>query len=192
MHPIGEVGRFEVDNLSSPPGNWCRSSSKRMRIILAFSLVLVSCGCSEKASTSQSAAEIEFVSELFPGEAAIALRDGMDFQLFSIDDRETDSNMFHGYNVLGSTHVTELEQHRLFESLAKGVEEMGGAIAPCFDPHHGIRVKHSGKIHDFVICFECYQIYWYVDGLKEDSFSVSRSPLDVFNAVIERTSVVLP
>jgi hypothetical protein len=24
MHPSGEVGRFQMDNLSSPPGDWCR------------------------------------------------------------------------------------------------------------------------------------------------------------------------
>jgi hypothetical protein len=24
MHPSGEVGRFEIDNFSSPPGDWWR------------------------------------------------------------------------------------------------------------------------------------------------------------------------
>jgi len=32
MHPSGEVGRFQMDNLSSPPGDWCRSAVK----IVAF------------------------------------------------------------------------------------------------------------------------------------------------------------
>jgi hypothetical protein len=26
MHPSGEVGRFQIDNLSSPPGDWGRSA----------------------------------------------------------------------------------------------------------------------------------------------------------------------
>jgi hypothetical protein len=26
MHPSGEVGRFQMDNLWSPPGDWCRSA----------------------------------------------------------------------------------------------------------------------------------------------------------------------
>lgn len=29
MHPSGEVGRFQMDNLSSPPGDWCRSPLNR-------------------------------------------------------------------------------------------------------------------------------------------------------------------
>src|SRR3972149_2702704 len=30
MHPSGEVGRFQMDNLSSPPGDWCRSTKGNM------------------------------------------------------------------------------------------------------------------------------------------------------------------
>jgi hypothetical protein len=29
MHPSGEVGRFQIDNLSSPPGDWGRSSANQ-------------------------------------------------------------------------------------------------------------------------------------------------------------------
>jgi hypothetical protein len=28
MHPSGEVGRFQLDNFSSPPGNWWRSARR--------------------------------------------------------------------------------------------------------------------------------------------------------------------
>jgi hypothetical protein len=31
MHPSGEVGRFQMDNLSSPPGDWCRSAAEIAR-----------------------------------------------------------------------------------------------------------------------------------------------------------------
>jgi hypothetical protein len=29
MHPSGEVGRFQMDNLLSPPGDWYRSRDKK-------------------------------------------------------------------------------------------------------------------------------------------------------------------
>jgi len=35
MHPSGEVGRFQMDNISPPPGDWRRSLKQEMESIVA-------------------------------------------------------------------------------------------------------------------------------------------------------------
>jgi hypothetical protein len=62
----------------------------------------------------------------------------------------------------------------------------------CFLPRHGIRVKHAGKVADFVICFECNNVRVYVDGGAETEFLVSDSPAKMFNDILKDAGVKLP
>ncbi|TWU43689.1 hypothetical protein Poly51_62110 [Rubripirellula tenax] len=170
-----------------------RMNDLRSTLTIAVLLML---GCSQQGTAPQSASELKPLGIPLPEEAANALRDGSGFKLYSIDpmirDAGPEPDGFHDYAVLGSTVVTRTEQDRLFESLSEGVEASVGAIAACFDPRHGIRVEHDGKVYDFLICFECLQIYWYTDGENNSTILVSDSPLDVFNTVLSDASIALP
>ena len=64
-------------------------------------------------------------------------------------------------------------------------------VAGCFDPRHAIRVEADGGMHDFVICFECLQVYWYVDGERKDSSLASDSPEPLFDRVLREAGVTL-
>ena len=46
MHPSGEVGRFSMDRLSSPPGDWYRSLKGRMNAFYGSKPAGVNDGCS--------------------------------------------------------------------------------------------------------------------------------------------------
>ena len=130
-----------------------------------------------------------------PAEASIALRSDSEFQLFSLDpyNRDTDpkQNRFHHFVVLGSTDVSASDRHQIVEALIAGVAESDGSLALCFEPRHGIRVIHADKRYDFVICFECLQIYWYTGDDMNSTILTSGTPLEAFNRVLTEASVTL-
>lgn len=153
-------------------------------------------GCSSQAPMSSPDAEGNPFYSPLPEAAAVALRVGSRFELFSIDPMagkpESEADGFHGFSILGSTRVIQADQTLLSKALIAGVEENNNSVAACFAPRHGIRVHHKDEVYDFLICFECLQIYWYTDGEKQPTMLVSRSPLDIFNTVLTDSSVELP
>ena len=130
-----------------------------------------------------------------PAYAADALRDGSAFQLLSLDpsylNAEQCPNDFHNWNALGSTPVSTIDRTKLVDSLIASVPENPGAIAACFNPRHGIRVVHENQQFDFVICFECLQIYWYIDDERQPTILTSGSPLPAFNDVLRSSLIPL-
>ncbi|MCC9641627.1 hypothetical protein LOC71_05025 [Rhodopirellula sp. JC740] len=130
-----------------------------------------------------------------PANAAAALRDGSAFQLLSLDPNYLGTkqrpNDFHNWNALGSTPVSSVDRAKLAELLIASAPENPGAIAACFNPRHGIRVVHNSQHYDFVICFECLQIYWYIDDDAQPTILISESPLPAFNDVLRASSIPL-
>ena len=134
-----------------------------------------------------------------PRDAATALRNGTDLQLISLDPELRDPwpnpDGFHGWAVLGSTAIDSLPSRSiLLDALDTGVAEvnaMTGMFA-CFDPRHGLRVTHNGRRHDFVICFECAAIRWYVDDTLTQTIAVSGSPQKAFDQALRDASIELP
>jgi len=131
-----------------------------------------------------------------PAEAKAALEGAGEIELLSLEPahpQEKPADDFHGWKVLGRKVVgDETVRKELVAAFEKGVAEYTGGPAKCFNPRHGIRVKHGGKTVDFVICFECYQVRAYVGGAKEMWFLVSRSPAELFNKILKDGGVPLP
>jgi hypothetical protein len=99
---------------------------------------------------------------------------------------------FHSWKILGRTTVKDAEtRKKLVASFKKGVEENKGKFAKCFNPRHGIRVTHDGKTADFIICFECSQVWVFVGDKREKDILITRSPESAFDRVLKEANVPL-
>jgi hypothetical protein len=132
----------------------------------------------------------------FPKELQTALEKGERFELLSIRPARIEKTEgafnFHGWEVIGRTFVRESAvRKKLVASLRSGIEENTGIGAACFRPRHGIRVTEKGKVTDFIICFECYQIQVYVDDRPQKAVLVTRTPEPVFNAALAASKLPL-
>ena len=173
-------------------------------LILTSALCICVTGCTpseepipaEAPDTPAMPAPVE--NSPLPDAAENALSTGTDFVLFSLDPEEQENRDesvgFHGWKVLGSTPIQDQgTRTKLLTAFRSGAEENDGSAADCFDPRHGIRVKHDGKTFDFVICFTCYSVVWYVDDKKEpDAILITDSPRGVFDGVLKAAKVPLP
>ena len=131
-----------------------------------------------------------------PAAADQALSNSSSFEVLSLNPdphaEKTDGKEMHGWNVLGDTAIKDSgTRTKLIAALKAGVAENDGAVAACFNPRHGIKVTDGGKTHDFVICFECYQVQWYIDGNKADGFLITDSPQPTFDQALMDADVPL-
>jgi hypothetical protein len=131
-----------------------------------------------------------------PAKAKAILEGAEEFELLSIDPVKPSKDAkdaFHGWKVLGKKNIEKVEiRKELIVAFEKGVEEHKGGPAHCFNPRHGIRVTSRTQTVDFVICFECCRVRVYQEGEKEQLFSVSHSPANVFNKVLSAAGIALP
>jgi hypothetical protein len=130
-------------------------------------------------------------------EALLEVRNARSMELISLDPMERvhgdDSEAFHDWTVLGKTTITNPDiREQLLDALDAGIAGNNGVAASCFAPRHGVRVRHDGKEFDFVICFQCYQTEWYVDGMKRPGFLLTALPQPVFDRVLRDAGVPLP
>jgi hypothetical protein len=73
--------------------------------------------------------------------------------------------MFHEHPVLGKTDIASAADRRaILAAVKQGIAQSNGTIAECFWPRHGLRLVQNGGQSDYVICFECLQVYEYTDG----------------------------
>lgn len=133
----------------------------------------------------------------FPTSAEQALQESASFELLSLSpDPDTGSAAdedFHGWKVLGSTTIRDADTRaELIARFKSGVDENDGTVAECFNPRHGIRVVHDQQVHEFVICFECYQVKWFIDGEEREGFLISPSPQPTFDEVLREADIPLP
>jgi hypothetical protein len=98
---------------------------------------------------------------------------------------------FHGYAVLGKLDVKSAEDRKkLVDALRQGAEDNPGAVAACFNPRHGIRMKTADSTVDLVICFECLSVEVYIgDKRAEKGFLTTGDPQEVFDAVLKAAGV---
>jgi hypothetical protein len=86
---------------------------------------------------------------------------------------------FHSYPVLGKVEVTDASKLRqLVVALKEGIDEHGGG-AKCFWPRHGVRVVRGNQWVDYVICFQCGNVYEYTSasGARYKEEGNHRKPL---------------
>lgn len=131
-----------------------------------------------------------------PKAAKAALQEGDRVELFSLDParlEEKPPDHFHGWRVLGKTLIKDAAVRKtLVGAFLQGVEDSDGAVAGCFNPRHGIRVAHKGRITDFVICFECLSVKVHTGDEKEGGFLIADSPQGAFNKILADAKVPLP
>ena len=73
---------------------------------------------------------------------------------------------------------------RVVAALYAGVLDKNAMSKKCFSPHHGLRVWDGNKTVDFVICFDCNNIYLH-SGPRQGSGPISMSPEPLFNQVLK-------
>ena len=146
-------------------------------------------------STTNESNQTEKTS--LPKKAAKALEESASFKVYSLDpDRlalESDEKGLHGFRVLGQTTVKDMNSRKkMIAALNTGVAKHDGSVADCFNPRHGIKVAIDGETHEFVICFECHQVQWYIDGNETKGFLISKSPQPTFDKILKAANVPLP
>ncbi len=79
MHPSREVGRFQMDNLLSRPGD-CSRYTARMLLMHCYkcgavTLLIALCGCAQSEVGNTSATSVRTIT-VSPGDSKIDLRNG--------------------------------------------------------------------------------------------------------------------
>lgn len=54
-----------------------------------------------------------------------------------------------------------------------------------FEPRHGLRIQESGHVYDYLICFQCGDSAWMIDGQRA-WFGAARGEPDKLNALFDR------
>ena len=136
--------------------------------------------------------------ELMSSAAAAALERGTEFELLSLEPNggmETKGeNRFYGYEILGSVAIDNLStQAEIVDAFKRGIADNPEQVAAaCFAPRHGVRVMYDGKVHEFVICFECDITTWYVDGTRAGNMNPTNVGQPVFDRVLKDAGIRLP
>ena len=119
--------------------------------------------------------------------------------LYSIDGRDhphyqmpKTEEQFHRIPILGKIEITEPRQKReIMTALRKGIIQFSpGSEAKCFWPRHGMRTIESGKVTDYVICFECSQLHVH-QGESRKWLGTSPRPQPVLDDILTTAGVPL-
>lgn len=133
--------------------------------------------------------------QTFPADLKALFDKAEKVEMLSLDPKfakDQPKDAFHGWNAFGKTVVKDKEtRKKVLEAVVKGVEDSDGTAARCFNPRHGISVTLDGKTTDFVICFECYQIYVFRDGKRDQTLLTTRSPEKVLDKALMDAGVRL-
>jgi len=136
----------------------------------------------------------------FPPEVRRVLDEPDRFTLFSVEGGDeghdeilpaVTEQSFHGISILGKTEIADTQQRKLLiEALDDGISKVMHGPAICFWPRHGISVVRGDTRFDFVICFECSQIY-VLDGDGRGIFQTQTTddPAVVFNQALASAQV---
>ena len=92
--------------------------------------------------------------------------------LFSLDpmppQEPSSDSLFHGYRILGQTTVSaDLSRRQIADTLKHNLTSWRFTMSSCFNPRHGVRAILSGQTYDFLICFECHELYYYPPSGEE-------------------------
>jgi hypothetical protein len=134
-----------------------------------------------------------------PDKAKAILDKADQIEFYSLDPgngeekKEKPKSTFHDYAVLGKTTIKDAKgREKVLSALQTGIKRGSGA-ARCFEPRHGIRATHEGKMVDLVICFQCMQVevYYAKGGERAGSVFTSRSPQETFDKILKDAGVKL-
>lgn len=135
------------------------------------------------------------VANPLPSMAGRALENPSDFELLSIDpdrNNKVKGAGFRDWAILGKTQIDDRRtREKLVSAFEDGVGKSDGSVALCFNPRHGMRFVHNGSTYEFLICFECSQVQWYIDGERQEDILIADSPKPVFDSVLKRFDLPL-
>jgi hypothetical protein len=118
--------------------------------------------------------------------------------LYSVDIdtklRPEVTERFQGFPILGTLDISEIGPRReVLDAIQDGIRRCRMESGyDCFWPRHGIRAERAGRATDFVICFECAQIYVYnSQGSRVAYFLTTKDPQPMLDKRLTAAGVPL-
>ena len=103
---------------------------------------------------------------VIPDEALKVLRSPNSATFYSLEPWERpkpEDKTLHGYKILGKTTLDPKKEEVVAGAFQKAVGDWDGLIANCFDPRHALTITSGGQTYDFLLCYNCHQLYIYKD-----------------------------
>ncbi|WP_265592529.1 hypothetical protein [Verrucomicrobium sp. BvORR034] len=135
-------------------------------VVLLLCLLGVSC-----RTLSPSGEPPSYYGRLFKSADSVVL-----YSLNPRRSRDAVDETLHGYKILGQTPLDKEQSRQVAEELYRAQKASDGSSVRCFVPRHAVRTVAAGHIHDFLICYQCYQVYWFQDGTQVATVTVEGSP----------------
>jgi hypothetical protein len=174
-----------------------------LNYIAVFSALIIG-GCSSRSRDPSFQLAAEWDGSLhtaIPKPIRTALLQASDLELCSLDPKyrdEAQPKEFERRKVIGKTVISDANtRQRLLATINRGVAEAIDATGPrgatCFDPRQAIRVKHDDKTFYILVCFECNNVYTYVNEKLDRKlyFPISDSPLVTFKLLLSERGLPL-
>lgn len=93
-------------------------------------------------------------------------------------------NRFNGYKINSTIHLVDpAVRTQVLDAFQKGILESDGRRKECFLPGHAIRVKNWMGTRDFLISFECNQVWHDFHGMNHTVLPITRSPESLFDTL---------
>jgi hypothetical protein len=134
------------------------------------------------------------MSKAMPEPIRAVLEHATDLELISLYPWESptgeEAATYGERRVLGSVRISDPKARKaLLAALSYGLSQDEG-FAECFDPRHRIRIVSNGKTYDVTICFACTTVETYVDGKRNEDFTVPIGEgAQVFNAFLTAANI---
>lgn len=158
-----------------------KASSLLCIVVLLLSMLGVGC-----RTLSPGGEQTSYYGRLFASADSVVL-----YSLNPRRSRDAVDETLHGYKVLGQTLLNKEQSQQVAEELYKAEKASDGSSVRCFVPRHGVRAVASGHTHDFLICYQCYQVYWFQDGKQVATVTVEGSPR-FLNKLLQDARIPLP
>jgi hypothetical protein len=114
-----------------------------------------------------------------PPEAEQALRAPGKVTLYSLEPWDIPlpgAHALRNRTILGQIELDGERRATVIAEFKSAVANWDGMIAMCFDPRHALRVKAKAHTYDFLLCYECHQLYVYRDDKLLARLGAAGSP----------------
>lgn len=93
-------------------------------------------------------------------------------------------NRFNGYKINSTINLVDpAVRTQVLDAFQKGILESDGRRGQCFVPGHALRVKNWMGTRDFLISFECTQVWHDFHGINHAVLPITRSPEPLFDSL---------
>jgi hypothetical protein len=164
--------------------------------IVVVSVAILFVGCNDGTVEPPNLSR-PIVGSNIPDIVRTALEEGQEFELYSLDPKHRDEQApteFLRRKIIGKLPIKdEVTRKRIVEAFEEGVQNRPELAISCFNPRHAIRVQDAGKTYYLSICFECENVYVFVDDQEKYSFyfRTAASPEPVFDKILKDAGVPL-